>query len=367
MPNESPNNYLFLNRDGRWPHFDRFGLEIVGDGTLQLFSLPRLATPLSDAVKNALEPEGPAGIAIDRSGNLYFTQPDSNTLEVIQGCDSSLAPFPCVSGGTSGAPAELNAPRGLLIPPNRSVLFVADSGNNRIQIFDLNTHQLLEIWGSSASGASSQPGSFDTPWTMAADESGNIYVVDYGNQRLQKFNFLGDVIPSFAQNVAASGELQQPVDVAVRTVDGKAQVLIADGSTAQILVFDDAGNPLLDSSGNATVISDPHLTNPMGLAVAGDALYVGDNSARSIFRFQLGDEPAFVGKAIGYNGPVAALFLGRKKNLWVHPGDSLAPVSLSTDTGYGTLGATWSHHPISVERPVQWHRLQALLAPLDQN
>src|SRR5229473_4373378 len=105
MANESPNNYLFLNRDGRWPNFDRFGLEIVGDGILQLFSLPRLTTPLPDAVRNAPEPDGPAGIAIDRSANLYFTQPDSNTLNAIQGCDYSLAPFPCVRGGASGAPA----------------------------------------------------------------------------------------------------------------------------------------------------------------------------------------------------------------------------------------------------------------------
>jgi len=78
---------------------------------------------------------------------------------------------------------------------------------------------------------------------MAADEAGNIYVVDYGNQRVQKFNFLGDVIASFAQNVAASGKLHQPVDIAIRTVRGKAEVFIADGSPAQILVFDDTGNP----------------------------------------------------------------------------------------------------------------------------
>jgi phage tail-like protein len=367
MANESPNNYLFLNCEGRWPNFHRFALEVVHDGTLQLSSVPLLSTPLPEAVRTAPEPDGPSGIVIDRNGNLYFTQPDSNTLNVIQGCDSSLAPFPCVRGGTSGAPGVLDAPRGLLIPPNHSALFVADSGNHRIQIFDLNTYRLLEIWGASAPWAGSQPGSFDTPWTMAADEAGNIYVVDYGNQRVQKFNFLGDVIASFAQNVAASGKLHKPVDVAIRTVCGKTQVFITDSSPAQILVFDDTGNPVLDSSGSSTVVADPHLTKPMGLAITGDALYVGDNSARRIFRFQIGDKPAFVGEAIGYDGPIAGLFLDHKNNLWVHPGDSLAPIPLSTDTGHGALGAIWSIHPISAGRAVQWHRLLALLEPLSSN
>jgi phage tail-like protein len=367
MGNESPNNYLFLNREGRWPNFKRFGLEIVDRGTLQLASLPRIDTPVPDAVRNAPTSDGPAGIVIAANGNLYFTQPDSNKLSVIQGCDASLSSFPCVGGGSSGAAASLNSPRGLLTPPSRNALFVADSGNNRIQIFDLNTFQLLEIWGASAPSPSSQPGSFDTPWTMAADGAGNIYVVDYGNKRVQKFNFLGEVIVSFEHNVSASGLVSQPIDVVTRTADDKTQVFVVDGPSAKILVFDDAGNPILDSSGRPTVISDSHLTRPMGVVSAGDALYVGDNAARKIFRFNIGSSSMLVGEAIGYDGPVAALFLDHKNNLWVHPGSSLAPISLSTTSGHATLGAVWNIQPVTVGRAVAWHRLQALLPPLAQN
>ena len=367
MGNESLNNFLLLNREGRWPNFRRFGLEIVDRGTLQLTSLPRLMAPLSDAVRNAPVPDGSAGIAIDATGNLYFTQPDSNSLNVIQGCDATLVPFPCVGGGSSGTAGSLNSPCGLLIPPDRNVLFVADSGNNRIQVFDLKSYQLLDIWGASAPQPSSQAGSFDRPWTMATDADGNIYVVDYGNKRVQKFNFLGDVLASFAQNVMASGLVQQPVDIATRTANEKAQILVVDGLSSKIFVFDDSGKPILDSSGQPTVISDGHLTKPMGLAVAGDALYVGDNAARRVFRFQLGEDLTFVGEAIGYDGPVAALFFDHKETLWVHSGDSLTPVSLSTTSGYSTLGAAWSIRPITLGRAVQWHRLQALLAPLAQN
>ncbi len=367
MGNESPNNYLFLNREGHWPDFERARLEIVGDGTLQLSSVPLLSTPLPDTARNAPEPAAPAGLAIDADGNLYFTQPDSNALSVIQGCDLSLVPFHCIGKGSSSASASLNMPRGLLIPPNRPVLFVADSGNNRIQVFDLGTNQLLEIWGASAPQPSAQPGSFNQPWAMAADEAGNIYVVDYGNRRLQKFNFIGDVVASFEQNVTTSGLLKEPVDIAVRTVDDKAQIFVVDRLSAKIVVFAESGKPLLDSKGIGIELVDPRLTKPMGLAIAGDALFIGDNAARKLFRFEIGKTITLVGEAIGYDGPVAAVLWDHKKNLWVSPGDSLAPVSLSPDTGFITTGAAWSIHPVTVGRAVQWHRLQAVLKPLAQN
>ena len=366
MATASLKNFLFLNHEGNWPDFKRIGLEIDSDGILQLSNVPRISAPLSDEVRTAPTPDGPAGLAID-GGTLYFSQPGSNTLSAIDGCDASQGALPCVRGGMPGAPGLLNVPRGLLIPPNRRVLFVADSGNHRIQIFDLDTRQLLAIWGSSAPMPSAQPGSFNTPWAMAADHAGNVYIVDYGNHRVQKFNSLGDVLASFEQNIAASGELQQPVDIAVATEHGKIRIFVVDASPAKVLVFDDAGNPAKDSSGSPITISDPRLTQPMGLALAPDALYVGDNAARRIFRFQLGERPVFVGEAIGYDAPIACLLLDQNRNLRAHAGGALAPIDLSLDTGYGVLGALWSEHPISVGRVVQWHRLQALLKPLAPN
>jgi phage tail-like protein len=371
MGKTSPNTFLYLNRENRWPDFQLHGLEIASEGTMQLSSVPLLAAQLPDSVKNALKPDGPAGIAVDASGNLYYTQPDSNKLNMILACNETTVPFPDSNGGASGAPGELNSPRGLLIPPNRSVLFVADSGNHRLQIFDLTSKQLLEVWGGPAGGSapapSSQPGRFHTPWTMAADRAGNIYVVDYGNQRVQKFNFLGDVIASFAGNVSASGSVKRPVDVTVGTVGETVWIFVADGESGHILVFDDSGNSMRDSSGNPIAIGDTRLTQPLGMAVHGNALYVGDNLARRVFRFQIGATNTLVGEAVGLDGPVAALFLDRKKNLWVHPGDSLTPLALAARSGHLTLGEMWNSCPISVGRSVEWHRLLALLKPLTTN
>lgn len=365
MTEISKNNFFYLNREGRWPGFEMSGLELRDDGVLHLSSLPLLAGALPASVMSAPVPDGPAGLAIDSGGTIYFSDPDGNHVRRILGCDGSVSAVPCM-GSTGSGSTGLNSPRGLLIPPNRQALFVADSSNNRIQIFDLATFELVEIWGQpnpNATAPGSQPGQLNTPWSMASDSAGNVYVVDYGNQRVQKFNAIGEVIPSFCANMQASGSLTEPAGIAVREQDGVVWVFVIDASLARVPIFDATGKPVLDAHENPRIIKDAHLTQPMGIAVAGDAVYVGDNASERVLRFQIGESIDYVGVAIGYQGPVTALLLDRAGDLWVHPGDSIAPVKLGARSGFGTLGALWIDlkNPLTVPgRSVLWHRLSAL-------
>lgn len=372
MANLSKNNFFFLNRDGRWPGFKWSGLELRSDGPFQLSSLPLFSETLPDSVKSAAAPDGPAGLALDATGTLYYSDPDNNRVQRILGCDNTTSVVPCM-GGTNGGSTRFSGPRGLLIPPTRTSLFVVDSGNHRIEIFDLDTFQLTEVWGQSNTGGTpqpgSQPGQFNTPWTLAGDSAGNLYVVDYGNQRVQKFSAIGDVIPTFCDNVQASGHLKLPSDIAVREQNGTVWVFIVDASISSIFVFDSNGQPVLDSQGQALVITD-HLIQPMGIAAAGDAVYVGDNATNRILRFEIGDSVEYVGNAIGYQGPVAALLLNSSGGLWVHPGNSLLPLRLDLRAGYRTLGSLWLPPTMPLhadDRPVVWHRLQALARTLPAN
>lgn len=365
MSEISRNNFFFLNREGRWPGFKYSGLEIRTDGALQLSSVPLFSGTLPVAIQSASTPDGPAGLAIDQTGTVFFSDPDGNQVHRILGCGGSVCGTPC-TGGAGSAPMAFSGPRGLLIPPMRPSLLVVDSGNNRIQVFDLETFQLVEIWGqtnASANQPGSQSGQFNTPWTIAGDSSGNVYVVDYGNRRVQKFNLIGQVVPRFWQNIEASSVLTQPADIAVREENGAVWVLVVDAAAPAIYVFDADGKPILNQQGQPLVIKDPHLTQPMGIAATADALYVGDNAAQRVLRFQIGDSIEYIGAAIGYRGPVAALLLDRSRNLWVHPGGSLTPIQLASRGGYGTIGSLWIdlNKPLEVSNtPVVWHRLKAL-------
>lgn len=362
MDDTGKNNYFFLNREGLWPDFTRTGLELSRDGTLRLATVPLFSGNLPAGLNTLLAPDGPGGLAMDPLGTLYWSDSAGNRIMRLDGCDSSIAPTPCL-GGAGSQPTQFQTPRGLLILENYNSLFVVDSGNDRIQIFDLDTFQLLAIWG--ATGGA--PGQFNKPWTLAGDSSRNIYVVDHGNHRVQKFSPLGDVVPAFWENMRNSGLLSQPADVAVRVADGNTWIMVVDADSSKIFIFDENGNPLLDSLSQPRSIHDPHLQAPMGIAAREDALYVGDNSADQVFRFQIGSDFEFIGSAIGYKGPVAALYLDAQHNLWVQPGGTINPLPLNTLAGYGSKG-TLSSGALQVDhRKVVWHRIQALAAPLAAN
>src|ERR1700683_238121 len=98
MSNLSDKNYFFLNREGSWPHFQWSGLELQKDGSLQLCSVPVLTTTLPDAVKNAPTPDGPAGMAVDGTGTVYFSDPGGNCVRRILGCDGDIVSVPCMGG-----------------------------------------------------------------------------------------------------------------------------------------------------------------------------------------------------------------------------------------------------------------------------
>ena len=59
---------------------------------------------------------------------------------------------------------------------------MVDEGNNRIQKFDSNG-KFITKWGTIGSG----DGQFEEPTGIALDSSGNAYVVDRGNSRIQVF------------------------------------------------------------------------------------------------------------------------------------------------------------------------------------
>ncbi|HZE70858.1 MAG TPA: phage tail protein I [Pyrinomonadaceae bacterium] len=360
MTEDTKNNFQFLNVNGVWPEFKWQGLELRDDGALQLYSLPLLAgTPSLEPVTSGI-PDGPAGIAVDSDGTIYFSDPQGDRVLRIDSCDQTLAPVPCL-GGKGSRPTQFKTPRGLLIPDYRHSLFVADSGNDRLQLFDIDSWQLVDIWGNSDIGGnpqpSSEPGAFHSPWSLAADDDGNVYVVDYGNSRVQKFNRTGTLIPSFWEVINQAYVLRRPSDIAAYS-DGEVRLYVIDEAWHAVFVFDSNGQPLLDPAGNFLAIGATQLKKPMGIVVTKDAIYVGDNELQQVLKFNNGSDYGFVGAAVGYRGPVAALAIDLEGNLLVHTGGSVAPVRLATTSGYLRRGVLWSHAIAAGESPVTWHRLQ---------
>src|SRR5690348_15498874 len=118
-----------LNRDGLWPGFSWDGLELSPEGSLRLSPLPRFTGMLSEEAASLPQPEGPAGMAIDADGTVYFTDPGSRQLLRVNGCSGEIEAVVCREW-------ELLSPAALLIEEERRVLFVADAGNAQVLLVD---------------------------------------------------------------------------------------------------------------------------------------------------------------------------------------------------------------------------------------
>ena len=106
------------------------------------------------------------------------TQASSTTSTTLPPCGTFLLKWGTPTGSGNG---ELIQPSGVATDGSGNV-YVADTGDHRIQKFDASG-VFLATWGSHGTGN----GQFDSPTGVATDGSGNVYVADTRNHRIQKF------------------------------------------------------------------------------------------------------------------------------------------------------------------------------------
>ena len=73
-------------------------------------------------------------------------------------------------------------------------MYVADTANNRIQVFSSNG-TFISKWGKYGAG----DGSFKSPEGIAVDQEGNVYVADTANNRIQVFSSNGTFISKWGR------------------------------------------------------------------------------------------------------------------------------------------------------------------------
>jgi tripartite motif-containing protein 71 len=154
------------------------------------------------------------------------------------------------------APGALAAPQGLAVRGTR--LLVADDQHHRLAVFDTGGHPLATV---GAAGAG--PGQLRNPYDVAADAQGRVFVADDLNQRVVRYSSP----PSYPYKArwgsygTAPGQLAYPRGIAT---DAQGQVYVADTGNDRIDVFDRSGNLVraFGASGRATGQFD----DPRGVA-----------------------------------------------------------------------------------------------------
>lgn len=148
----------------------------------------------------------------DRHGCFYIGE--YNASDRIQ----KFAPdgsFVTQWGGNGHRPGQLFRPQSLVI--RNDILWVTDACNHRIQRFDITEEKprLIDIWGS----AGTANGEFYFPYDLTIASDGSVVVVEYKNNRIQRFDDKGKWIATWGGPGFEPGRLNQPWGVAVDSQD----------------------------------------------------------------------------------------------------------------------------------------------------
>jgi RHS repeat-associated protein len=140
-----------------------------------------------------------SGLALDAQGNLYFSEGSASGCFKVRrvgtdGIITTVAGTGVMGYGGDGGPAtaaQLNRPAGLAVDRDGN-LFIADNGDHRIRRVGTDG-TIMTVAGTGVSGYSGDNGpainaKLYTPWSIAVDDHGNLYVGDSNNPRVRRIS-----------------------------------------------------------------------------------------------------------------------------------------------------------------------------------
>lgn len=233
----------------------------------------------------------PKGVAVDANGNVYVADTENNEIRKITpaGVVTTLAgQINAGSNDGTGRGASFNWPTGVAVDANGNV-YVADYGNNKIRKITPGG-VVTTLAGSNASGSADGIGpaaSFRYPSDIAVDASSNVYVADTGNNEIRKITPAGIVTTpagttakGSADGVGNAASFYGPYGVAV---DANGNVYVADRSNHEIRKVT-PGGVVTTLAGSTTMGSADGVGNaaafagPSGVEVdAAGNVYVADS------------------------------------------------------------------------------------------
>ncbi|HQR33553.1 MAG TPA: BACON domain-containing carbohydrate-binding protein [Blastocatellia bacterium] len=302
---------------------------------------------------------GPLGVALDRNGNLLIADAGNNRIRRI---NASTGVISTVAGtgdtgfngdGGAATAARISAPENVFVDKDNNI-FIADFGNNRIRKVAANGGTISTVAGTGTSGFSGDGGqataaTLSSPTDVAVDNAGNIYICAAGNNRIRKVTTDGVI-----NTIAGNGNT---------TFNGDGILATAAAINGpQSIALDSAGNVYITDRGNSrirkvTVSSDSISTlaggstglSPDGSSTTGARLNLPTGIALdSVGNVFFSDRDNFrirrIANAVGGDtaGPVVAINAPAPAGTFTATANPLALSGSATDAGAVTV-VRWSN------------------------
>ena len=270
---------------------------------------------------NATGLGNPAGVSVSGDGSLYVADSGNNRLlryppnRQVYGQPGYTTNTPN-NGKLNGS--SVNAPAGTAIDRSSSAysggLYLADQSNNRVLYFPPNSQSATRVYGQPNLTTNLQNNggigatSLNNPTDVAVDTSGNLYIVDSGNNRVLFYIAGGTTasrvygqssfttVTSNANGISAT-TLNTPFGIGL---DSNNNVYISDQGNNRVLYYDTATTPSVNpaasrvygQNGSSTTntantggISANSLNTPVGVTVVSGGIYIADQNNNRVLYY----------------------------------------------------------------------------------
>jgi RHS repeat-associated protein len=272
-----------------------------------------LAPAVTTAPKISGSPR--AGTLLSVTSGAWTNNPVSYSY-TWEDCNSSGAECKPIAGATSVRYRPVGGDVGHAL--RVSVAAINGWGSVVTQsIITVPVAELNPIYTASFGSSGTGNGQLKTPWGLAMDSSGNVWVSDTGNSRVEEFNSAGTFVRTVGSAGTGNGQFTSPEAIAV---DPHGNIWVADSGNNRVEEFSSTGT-YIKSIGSAGS-GNGQFKNPEGIAfdVNGD-IWVADNGNNRIQEF---NEKYEYQKSVGTEGTGNGQFKGpsdiaidSEGNLWV--------------------------------------------------
>ena len=214
--------------------FDSKGLVYVADQRVGAVFIFNLETRDTQLIRNGAEAHFGwiNGLAID----------DDDRLFVSDGKLRRVVIFNPKHEVESQITEGLQDPVGLAIDTTNRFLYVVDTQQDQVMVYDADTLKLLRRIGTGGKNHFlTTAGDFGAPQGVAVDKDGNVYVTDTLNDRVEIFDAEGSFISTFGKAGDGPGYFARPKGIAV---DGDGHIWVADAVQDRLQVFNREGRLL---------------------------------------------------------------------------------------------------------------------------
>ena len=156
-------------------------------------------------------------------------------------------------------------PSGLAIDTQNRLLYVSDVKQDIVLVYDADSFKLLRHLGTPGKDHTlTDPGNFAKPTGLAVDKEGNLYVADTMNDRIEVFDADSMFIRAWGKNGDGPGYFARPKGV---TIDNDGHVWVADGMQDRVQVFTSEGQLCIAMGGHGLLpgqyqgLVDIHIDN----------------------------------------------------------------------------------------------------------